>query len=132
MIPTLRFGRVSCRLACLCCSLPGGTGINKIATAVVNEPDGTKRHVTTCVHTKDGEYNAKIYFLTSSTYALIYNQVDFADVSDKRYPDIIRKMASTEILFGRGDGVLKSDPGIMRTRFATVLVWAIGLSTDGI
>lgn len=108
--------------------LPAGYDASKITTAIRTD-DG--EHVPTQVYQKDGKYYAKINSLTNSTYALIYNQQNFADASGKWYEAAADEMASRCVIFGRTDGSFDGEANVTRAEFAAIIVRALGLPSDG-
>ena len=105
---------------------------SQITTAVVKNEDGTLRHVPTYVYEQDGKWFADINSRTNSTYALIQNEVTFADAKGKWYENIVTEMASRKIIAGRSASVFGGGASITRAEFVAILVRALGLSADGI
>ena len=103
----------------------------KITTAVVVNADGSTRHVPTNVVEKDGKYYAIINSRTNSTYALIQNEVTFADAKGKWYEGMVNEMGSRKIIAGLSASVFGGGASITRAEFAAILVRALGLPTDG-
>ncbi len=103
----------------------------KITTAVVVNADGSTRHVPTNVIEKDGKYYAIINSRTNSTYALIQNEVTFADASGKWYEAAVNEMGSRKIIGGRSASVFDGGAGITRAEYAAILIRALGLTADG-
>ena len=103
----------------------------KITTAVVVNADGSTRHVPTNVIEKDGKYYAVINSRTNSTYALIQNEVTFADAKGKWYEAAVNEMGSRKIIAGRSTSVFDGDASITRAEFIVILVRALGLPADG-
>ena len=103
----------------------------RITTAVVVNADGSTRHVPTKVIEKSGKYYAVINSRTNSTYALIQNEVDFADAAGKWYAAAVNEMGSRKIIAGRSASAFDGDASITRAEFAAILVRALGLPTDG-
>lgn len=104
----------------------------KITTAVVVNADGSVRHVPTNVIEKDGKYYAVVSSRTNSTYALIQNEVTFADAKGKWYEAAVNEMGSRKIIAGRSADLFDGDASITRAEFAVILVRALGLPADGI
>ncbi|MEG1579164.1 MAG: InlB B-repeat-containing protein, partial [Oscillospiraceae bacterium] len=98
-----------------------------ISTAVVVESDGTLRHVPTFVFEKDGKYYATVKSMTNSVYALIQNEVTFADAVGKWYEDIANEVGSRRIVIGTDKGTFSGDAKITRAEYATMMVRALGL-----
>lgn len=103
----------------------------KITTAVVVNADGSTRHVPTNVIEKNGKYYAVINSRTNSTYALIENNVTFADAAGKWYEAAVNEMGSRKIIAGRSASVFDGDASITRAEFVVILVRALGLPADG-
>lgn len=103
----------------------------KITTAVVVNADGSTRHVPTNVIEKDGKWYAIINSRTNSTYALIQNEVTFADAEGKWYEAAVNEMGRRKIIAGRSASVFDGDTSITRAEFAATLVRALGLDADG-
>ena len=104
----------------------------KITTAVVVSADGSVRHVPTNVIEKDGKYYAVVSSRTNSTYALIQNEVAFADTEGKWYEAAVNEMGSRKIIAGRSADLFDGGASITRAEFAVILVRALGLPADGI
>lgn len=103
---------------------------NRITTGVVVEPDGTVRHVPTQVTELGGVYYAHINSLTNSTYALVWNPVEFADVSQHWAKDAVNNLGSRMIVNGTDQGVFSPDLEITRAEFAAILVRGLGLAVE--
>ena len=103
----------------------------KITTAVVVNADGSVRHVPTNVIEKDGKYYAVVSSRTNSTYALIQNEVTFADAAGKWYEATVNEMGSRKIIAGRSASVFDGDASITKAEFSAILVRALGLPADG-
>lgn len=109
-------------------AIPKGVDVNPKMTAVVVEPDGTSRQVSTKIIEKDGKYFAAINSLTNSNHAVVYRPVAFADVSENWARDAIDDMGLRMIVFGDENGDSNPDNDITRAEFATILVRAVGLA----
>ena len=103
----------------------------RITTAIVKEADGTLRHVPTYVTQRDGKYFAQINSRTNSTYALIENEVSFADAKGQWYESIVNEMGSRKILGGKTEDTFDGDASITRAEFAAIIVRALGLPASG-
>ena len=103
----------------------------KITTAVVVNADGSTRHVPTNVIEKDGKYYAIINSRTNSAYALIENEVTFADAAGKWYEATVNEMGSRKIIAGRSASAFDGEASITRAEFAAILIRALGLPADG-
>ena len=104
---------------------------SKITTAVVVNSDGSVRHVPTNVVERDGKYYAIINSRTNSIYALIQNDVKFADAQGKWYEAAVNEMGSRKIVTGRSSSVFDGGASITRAEFTVILVRALGLPADG-
>lgn len=102
-----------------------------ITTAVVVNADGSVRHVPTNVVKKNGKYYAIINSRTNSTYALIQNEVTFADATGKWYEAAANEMGSRKIIGGRSADIFDGGASITRAEFTVILVRALGLPGDG-
>lgn len=111
-------------------AIPDGADPGKITTAVVVDPDGTVRHVPTRVEVIDGRYYARVNSLTNSTYAVIWNPVEFADVMDHWAKSAVHNMGSRKIVEGVGGGLFEPDRNMTRAEFAAVIVRALGLKPE--
>ncbi|WP_369284153.1 beta strand repeat-containing protein [Oscillibacter sp. GMB15532] len=103
----------------------------KITTAVVVNTDGSVRHVPTNVVEKDGRYYAIINSCTNSTYALIQNEVTFADAAGKWFETAANEMGSRKIIAGRSADIFDGGASITRAEFVVILVRALGLPANG-
>ncbi|WP_207637156.1 S-layer homology domain-containing protein [Anaerovorax odorimutans] len=112
--------------------IPSSVEPSQITTAVVVSDDGTEHHVPTkIVRGSDGSYFARIHSLTNSVYALVGNNVEFADAEGTWYEDTVSEMASRMIITGREDNTFDGSASITRAEFAVILTRALGLSEDG-
>ncbi len=107
--------------------IPDGIDPGRITTGIVLNSDGTVRHVPTRITIVAGKYYAVINSLTNSTYAVIYNPVEFADVSSHWAEDAINDMGSRLIVTGVGSSTYEPDRSITRAEFAAVVVSAMGI-----
>jgi len=111
-------------------AIPSGVDPNKITTGIVVKPDGTTYHVPTQVVVVNGVYYAKINSLTNSTYTVIWNPIEFADVANHWAKDAINNMGSRMVVNGF-DGVnYAPDKNITRAEFAAIIVRALGLASE--
>jgi len=109
--------------------IPDGVDHNKITTAVVIGADGSERHVPTEVFLgSDGKYYARINSLTNSTYALVWNPVQFSDVEGHWAKDTVNNMGSRMVVSGVGNNDFEPDRDMTRAEFAAVIVRALGLA----
>ena len=111
-------------------AIPEGADPSRITTAVVVDPDGTVRHVPTRVEVIDGRYYARVNSLTNSTYAVIWNPVEFADVKGHWAKSAVNNMGSRKIIEGIGGGLFEPDREMTRAEFAAVIVRALGLQPE--
>lgn len=111
-------------------SIPDDADYERITTAVVIEADGTLRHVPTKIMEVDGRMAAVINSLTNSTYALIWNPIQFADTSGHWAEDAIHDMGARMIVHGTGDNNFRPNQPITRAEFAAIIVRALGLTTE--
>jgi hypothetical protein len=109
--------------------IPDGVDPNMITTAVVVDADGTPHSVPTEIvyDTATGHYYALIHSLTNSIYTVIYNPVEFADVTTHWAKDAINNMGSRLVVTGIGNNNFAPDRDITRAEFAAVIVRALGL-----
>lgn len=108
-------------------AIPDGIDPSKITTGIVLNPDGTFRHVPTEIIVINGKYYAKINSLSNSTYSVIFNPVEFADVSSHWAKDAINDMGSRMVVTGVGNNSYEPDRSITRAEFAAIVVRAMGL-----
>lgn len=111
--------------------IPEGVDANQITIAVVIEDDGTARHVPTYCIERDGVYYAVVLSLTNSTYTLIWNKKEFADVKNHWSQDEVNDLASRLVIRGTSDTMFSPNQNITRAQFAAIIVRALGLSDKG-
>lgn len=111
-------------------AIPDGVDPAKITTGIVLNDDGTFRHVPTQIIMIDGKYYAKINSLTNSVYSVIYNPVDFNDMSNHWAKEAVNDMGSRMVVTGAGKDAYEPDRNMTRAEFATIMVRALGLSAD--
>ena len=104
-----------------------GVDPKKITTGIVVGSDGTKHQVPTKVVVIDGVYYAKISSLTNSTYAVIYNPIEFDDVANHWAKEAINNMGSRMVVEGVGDNKYDPDSSISRGEVTAIVVRALGL-----
>ncbi|PZT57310.1 S-layer homology domain-containing protein [Paenibacillus silvae] len=109
-------------------TLEKGKTQSGITTGVVVNPDGTVRHVPTRIVLRDGRYEAVINSLSNSTYALIFNQVQFDDVAGHWAQNAVNDMASRKIIEGTGNGNFSPDQYMTRAEFAVIITRALGIA----
>lgn len=108
-------------------AIPDSADPSRITTAIVTEPNGEERHVPTQVIIIDGKYYAKINSITNSTYTIIWNPLEFTDVTKHWAKDAINDMGSRMVLSGISSGIFDPDRDITRCEFAAIIVRALGL-----
>ncbi|MFD2330979.1 S-layer homology domain-containing protein [Cohnella sp. GCM10020058] len=111
-------------------ALPEGTDRSKITTGIIVEPDGTVRHVPSKVTTIDGKDYVAINSLTNSTYAVVWNPLQFSDVASHWAKDSVNDMGSRMVIGGTGDGLFSPDRDITRAEFAAIIVRGLGLKLE--
>ncbi len=111
-------------------ALPDGTDPSRITTGVVIEQDGTVRHVPTEVRQDAGTYYARINSLTNSTYAVIWNPLEFTDAAGHWAQEAMNDMGSRLVVNGTGDGQFSPDRSMTRAEFAAILVRGLGLRLE--
>ncbi|MDD3394258.1 MAG: S-layer homology domain-containing protein, partial [Anaerotignum sp.] len=100
----------------------------KITTAVVVTESHTY-HVPTEVKNIDGKYYAVINSLTNSTYALIWNPIEFKDAEGHWAKNAINNMGSRTVVSGVGNNNYEPNRNVTRAEFAAIMVRALGLDT---
>jgi hypothetical protein len=108
-------------------AIPEGVDPTKITTGVIVEPDGTVNHVPTHVTIIDGKYYAVINSLTNSTYTVVWNPVEFADLTKYWAKDTINDLGSRMVVSGVDGKNYEPDRDITRAEFAVIVVKALGL-----
>ncbi|MNI12536.1 Endo-1,4-beta-xylanase A precursor [compost metagenome] len=111
-------------------ALPDGIDPNKLTTGVVIELDGTVRHVPTLIVHQDGKYYAKLQSLTNSTYAIIWNPLNFEDVAHHWAKDTVNDMGSRMVISGIGNDLFNPDQDITRAEFAAMMVRGLGFKLE--
>ncbi len=81
----------------------------------------------TKVTASDDKYYAVFNSLTNSTYVLIENSVEFADVTAAWAKDAVDDMGSRMIVMGVGDNEFAPSRVITRAEFVAIMVRALGL-----
>ncbi len=112
--------------------IPSNANADKITTGVVVDPDGTVRHVPTTVINNKGKYYAKINSLTNSSYAVIYNPLEFADANRTPWAKAaINDMGSRLVITnGIDDNMFNPKNQVTRGEFAAFIVNALGLKPE--
>lgn len=106
-----------------------GEDTNAIIVTYINA-DGNLEIVT------NGRYDAAsgaVVFTTDhfSKYAVGYNQINFANVSDSAwYASAVSYLAAWEIVAGSGEGNFSPDAALTRGQFITSLMRAYGIAPD--
>ncbi|THF72471.1 OmpL47-type beta-barrel domain-containing protein, partial [Cohnella fermenti] len=108
-------------------AIPADIEPTRITTGVVVEEDGTVRHVPTKIVEQDGQYRAVINSLSNSTYALIWNQVEFNDMELHWAQETANDMGSRMVVSGDGNGNFSPDHPVTRAEFAAIVVHGLGL-----
>jgi hypothetical protein len=108
-------------------AIPDGVKLSEITTGIVLNKDGTFSHVPTQILNINGKYYAKINSLTNSTYAVIWNPLNFKDVEKHWAKEAINDMGSRMIISGYADGSFSPNREITRAEFAAIIVKALGL-----
>lgn len=109
-------------------AIPDGIDPLKITTGIVLNADGTFRHAPTQITVINGKYYAKINSLTNSTYSVIYNPIEFADVASHWSKDAVNDMGSRLVVTGVGSDKYDPNRSITRAEFAAIVVRALGLA----
>ncbi len=112
--------------------IPSNADADKITTGVVVDPDGTVRHVPTTVINNKGKYYAKINSLTNSSYAVIYNPLEFADAGKTPWAKAaINDMGSRLVITnGIDNNMFNPKNQVTRGEFAAIVVNALGLKPE--
>ncbi|OMF37599.1 hypothetical protein BK133_05990, partial [Paenibacillus sp. FSL H8-0548] len=110
--------------------VPDGVDPKKITTGIVVESDGTVRHVPTQLVVIDGKNYVKLSSLTNSTYSIIWNPLEFSDVSQHWAKDDVNDMGSRMIISGIGNGLFNPDQAITRAEFTAIIVRGLGLKLE--
>lgn len=108
-------------------AIPDGVDPSKITTGIVVNPDGTVHHVPTRVTVIAGKYYAVINSLTNSTYSVVWNPIEFSDVTTHWAQESINNMGSRMVVSGVGNGNYEPDRNMTRAEFAAVMVRSLGL-----
>ncbi|MFB9278576.1 putative Ig domain-containing protein [Cohnella cellulosilytica] len=111
-------------------TIPDEIDPNKITTGVVIEADGSVRHVPTQVTKNGATYFAKINSLTNSTYAVVWNPIEFSDVAKHWAKSAVNDMGSRMVIDGTGGGKFTPNRDITRAEFAAILVRGLGLKPE--
>ncbi|WP_341280925.1 cadherin-like beta sandwich domain-containing protein [Paenibacillus sp. FSL H8-0537] len=111
-------------------AIPSTVDPQRITTAIVIEADGSIRHVPTKVVQANGSYWAKIYSLTNSTYALVWNPVEFQDAAGHWAQQAINDMGSRMVISGVGGDRFNPNASITRAEFAAIIVRGLGLKLE--
>lgn len=106
------------------------TNSKSMTTAVVIEEDGQLRHVPAYKAVNGDVEVAVIQSITNSTYAVIENFVQFADVKGHWSEIPVNDLASRLIVSGMGPDRFRPTVSTTRAEFTAIIVWALGLATD--
>ncbi|MFP3381546.1 S-layer homology domain-containing protein, partial [Bacillus sp. SIMBA_069] len=68
--------------------------------------------------------------LTNSTYAIIWNPVQFDDVTSHWSKQAVNDMGSRIVVDGTGKGVFHPDRQITRAEFTAIIVRGLGLKPE--
>lgn len=112
-------------------AIPEGVDHKKITTGIVVYPDNSKHPVPTKVVNIEGKWYAEMSSLKNSTYTVVYNPVEFSDVTDHWAKDSINNMGSKMVISGVGANNYDPDRDITRAEVAAIVVRAFGLE-DGL
>lgn len=112
-------------------AIPDGIDPQRITTGVVVDPDGNVRHVPTKVEWIDGAYYATIGSLTNSLYSVIWNPIQFTDVTEHWAEEAVNDMGSRKIVNGVRQGLYEPDRAVTRAEFAAMLTRGLGLAPVG-
>lgn len=111
-------------------AIPEGIDPSRITTGVEVEHDGTVRHVPTEIVVIDGNVYARMNSLTNSTYAVVWNPLEFNDVVKHWARDAVNDMGSRMVIDGTGNGMFDPDHDITRAEFAAIIVRGLGLKQE--
>ncbi|MDF1510284.1 cadherin-like beta sandwich domain-containing protein [Robertmurraya sp. DFI.2.37] len=106
------------------------TNSKSMTTAVVIEEDGQLRHVPAYKAVNGDVEVAVIQSITNSTYTVIENFVQFADVKGHWSEIPVNDLASRLIVSGMGPDRFRPTVSTTRAEFTAIIVWALGLATD--
>ncbi len=107
--------------------LPDMTDRTQITTAVIYNDDGSYSHIPTAVEVVDGVYKAVINSLTNSVYTVIWNSVEFEDMSSHWAKDAVNDLGSRLVVSGKGENVFKPDDRVTRAEFSAMVVQGLGI-----
>lgn len=113
-------------------AVPEGVNLSRITTGVVVNKDGTLSHVPTEVTSVDGKYRVRINSLTNSTYSVVSNPKEFADVADHWAKEAVNDMGSRLVISGYDRNTFKPEQDITRAEFTAIVVRALGLRNTSI
>ncbi|CAM3606708.1 cadherin-like beta sandwich domain-containing protein [Marinicrinis lubricantis] len=104
-------------------------GRESITTAVIQEADGTLRHVPMYITADGGQHLAVIHSLSNSTYAFISYPVQYTDTVNHWAGEDVHDLASRMVVSGVGQGRFNPDAAVTRAEFAAIIGRALGLPT---
>lgn len=107
--------------------IPEGTDPNRVTTAVVMDETRHIHHVPTAIVERNGRYNAVIYSLTNSTYALIRHTKTFADMDGHWAKNVVEDMASRLVVMGVDEERFAPNVPITREQMVALLIRTLGL-----
>ncbi|QOX64793.1 S-layer homology domain-containing protein [Anoxybacterium hadale] len=111
-------------------AIPEGVDPSKITTGIVVEPSGTIYHVPTRVTVINGTYYAVINSLTNSTYSVVWNPIEFSDMTKHWAKESVNNMGSRMVVTGVGNNSYDPGRNMTRAEFAAIMVRALGLAPD--
>ncbi len=107
--------------------LPDMTDRTQITTAVIYNDDGSYSHIPTSVEVVDGGYKAVINSLTNSVYTVIWNSVEFEDMTNHWAKDAVNDLGSRLVVSGKGENAFKPDDRVTRAEFSAMVVQGLGI-----
>ena len=111
-------------------AIPEGVNHSKITTGIVVEPSGTVYHVPTKITKIGGRYYAVINSLSNSTYSVIWNPIEFSDMTRHWAKESVNNMGSRMVVTGVGNNNYDAERNMTRAEFAAIMVRALGLAPD--
>jgi hypothetical protein len=126
MVEVARFNAYVARTV----AIPPGIDPSRITTGIIMESDGSVRHVPTQIVMINGLYHAQMKSLTNSTYAIVWNPLEFKDMENHWAKDVANNMGSRMVVNGTGGGQFSPDRDITRAEFAAAIVRGLGLKLE--
>ncbi len=108
-------------------ALPDGVDPNRITTGVVLTDNGDLYHVPTVVVQEGGKAYALVNSLTNSSYTVIYNPREMADVVGHWAQADVNDMSSRMIVQGVTDSRFAPNAAITRAEFAAIITRGLGI-----